>query len=203
MTRLGIAPLLLTALLVSGCTDRSVDRVGRQAHASGPTPSHAVWPPASALEEPEPDSPAPSMGRRGKARVQDYVSYLLDEIDYALRTTFPAAVLRSDARCRICGEVVATAERARDERVVYDFDDWGGYLLLARELPSDRLGVRFWRIRLMLWQPEIEVRDEAGEVVGRIPGRNRETVLDLGHTANEWAINYWSDAAAAPPPDVV
>ncbi|WP_309649095.1 hypothetical protein [Nocardioides sp.] len=203
MTRLQVVGLLLAAMLLSGCTSNTANPTDRPASAPVPTQSPSPWPPASVLEEPEPDSPAPSMGRQGKARVQDYVSYLLDEIDYALRTTFPAAVLRSDARCRICGEVVDSAERARADRVLYDFDDWGGYLLLARELPITRPGARFWRVRLILWQPEIEVRDQAGELVETIAGRNRETVLDLGHTANEWAINYWSDAAAAPPPDVV
>ena len=198
MSRLGILGLLLGALLLGGCTDAD-SAADRRASVGETNATAAPWRPPSALDVPEPESPAPSMGRRGKAQVQAYVGYLLDSIDYALRTTYLPAVLRKDARCRICEGVVATVDRARSQRALYELDDWSGYLLLSRELPTPRLDVRAWRVRLMLWQPEMTVRDETGEVIAMVPASNRETVLDLSHSANEWAITHWSYAAGRPP----
>ncbi|SDN21451.1 hypothetical protein SAMN05192576_1756 [Nocardioides szechwanensis] len=163
----------------------------------------ATWPPSSALaiEEPTPLSlDAPPT----KAAAVKYASYLIDQIDYALRTTFPAAVLergtdRWGQRCEVCDEVVELAQEARAERQLYEFDDWSGYLLLARELEVPQDPAAYWQLRMMLWQPEIRTLDALGRVVETTPYQQRETVLVLGVFKGEWRVFAWDflDPAAA------
>jgi hypothetical protein len=186
MRRLGWLVLVAAlATACSGCGD-----------APAPEPS-GPWPPPSVLALDEPTLP-PIDAEPVRAVVLDFVSYLLDEIDYALRTTFPDNILRHGTdgwgrRCEVCDEVVELADTAQDERQRYEFDDWGGYPLLAGEVapqePDDP--ATYWRIRLMLRQPEMRVLDDRGEVVDTTPARDRETVLVLGVARGEWRIFAW------------
>ncbi|GEP37632.1 hypothetical protein NPS01_12950 [Nocardioides psychrotolerans] len=181
-------------LLLAACTGDPTAEPRQEVSATRTEPS---WPPASVLSLPEPTSPDPAMGRDAKARVVAYAVHLVDQVQYALRTTFPAAVLRSDAFCQICSQINDLAAEAHQDQEVYDFDDWSVQVLQMRELPDDP-EVRYWKVRTLLDQPELTARDSSGDVVGTIPARRRQTVLVVGHTDNEWVIYEWRVVEDAP-----
>jgi len=131
------------------------------------------------------------MGRQARTQVVAYAGHLVEQLQYALRTTFPAAVLRSDAFCQICAETVDLAAQAHEDRALYDFDDWSWRVLQVSEIPDSR-SARFWQVRFLLQQPELVARDDAGDLVGTIAPRRRQTVLVVGHTDNKWIIYDWS-----------
>jgi hypothetical protein len=185
MRRLGW--LSVVALLLTACSGSD--------DAPAPEPS-GPWPPPCILALDEPTLP-PIDAEPVRAVVLDFVSYLLDEIDYALRTTFPDNILRHGTdrwgrRCEVCDEVVGLADTAQAERQRYEFDDWDGSPLLTTKLDSSEFEpATYWRVRLMLRQPEMRVLDDRGEVVDTTPARDRETVLVLGVARGEWRIFAW------------
>lgn len=195
MSRLPIAGLLLAALLLTGCTG---DQTDSQAISGTPAPTAAPWPPPSVLTLPEPASPDPAMGRRAKERVVAFAVHLVDQVEHALRTTFPAALLRSDASCAICSQTNDLAAKAQEDRTLFDFDDWGMQVLQVRELPRNP-GVRYWRVRTLLDQPELTARDESGDVVGTIAASRSQTLLVVGHTDNKWIIYGWGVVGTGAP----
>ena len=170
-------------------SDGSAGSAGAPGWEPSLTPSAASdWPPDSVLDVPEPSPPVPE-GPPVKAHVRAYLRYLFDEVDYALRTTYVDNVLRTGV-CSVCDRVIEMAEDAREERLRYEHEDWGGFILGTRRvparLPSDT--ATYWAVEVMMWQPEIRTLSEDGTLLRTAPPRTYLTTFVIGQRDRSWRL---------------
>ena len=156
------------------------------------TPSVAPdWPPDSVLDVAEPSAPRHD-GPATKAQAVEYVGYLFDEVDYALRTTYVDRSLRV-GECALCDYVVDLTDRAREQRLSYEFDDWDGRVVRAEQVPplDPRDTTTYWRLDVTVWEPEVRTLDESGDVVNTVPASHRETTVVVGRWEGSWRLLHW------------
>lgn len=113
--------------------------------------------------------------------------YLVDEIEYALRTTYVGRTLRTGTdhwgnRCEVCEHYAGLAGELRAARRLHEFDDWESRVVDVQELVPSRSGdpTAYWQLRLVLTRPETRVLDDRGAVVHTLPAEPRDTVLVVG-----------------------
>lgn len=186
MTRGRALGVLLATLLISGCAP-AVHR---------PEPE---WPPASVLELQEPDEPTVDGPRTTQADALAYVRYLHDEIAWMLRTGFNAGVLRNH-ECTVCTDLVALADRARDEHLVNEVDDWvpGVEGVQPLDAVEDDDPSSYWAVFLALEQPEIRVLDGHGRQVDAVPARRTSTTLVISEYDGRWYLLEWYEGDRTP-----
>ena len=121
-----------------------------------------------------------------------YLDHLVDHLEYALRTTYPDLVLRN-GECEVCAEVVALAETAREDRLLYRTADWSALVRDVRWLPPTRPRDRwrYWQLSMLLERPAVRVIDEDGEPVETRPGRTDRAVLVVAHLDRDWRLLQW------------
>lgn len=118
---------------------------------------------------------------------------------HALRTTFPPQDLRGGRYCAVCQDAVDLADRAREDRVVYELEAWEPTIGEVDTLPGDDRADSYLRAVVRLDRPELRAVDEHGEVVEVVPPADTGTLIavrvidDGALDTTFWQVVLWDD----------
>ena len=168
--RLGVALVVLVLCsLLTGCGDGSESNRAEGQEPRAEVAEATPFPPDSVLDEPEPTEPP--RGRPTLAYAEREVRYLLDEVVYAMRTSYPDDALR-DSRCDVCTFFLLISEEAAKQEWLFRIDG----IEVVRTTPRPGLEGPWSRttsspvLDVVLRVPDFEAVDASGEVVREYDG---------------------------------